>query len=75
MVSKMVEEKHADCELKVYFICNTCSKKSLNKRFSLKVMDDVEVLTYDEKCLIIPSELQGKLVLLYHCYLMHPGHT
>ena len=40
---------------------------------SAKVIDDVEVLVYDNSRLVIPAPLQDRAVQLYHHYLQHPG--
>ncbi len=66
-------EKHTDCELKAYF--KNKKNEALNDRITLKVIVDVDILVYDEKRLVIPAKLQSKVVMWYHHYLMHPGHT
>ena len=50
------------------------SKKKLDKRISLKVIDDTEILVYDHKRLVIPgAKMQSDIISWYHHYLQHPG--
>ena len=42
---------------------------------SVKVFDDIEVLVYDGKRLLIHAPLQTRAVQWYHHYLQHPGKT
>ena len=44
-------------------------------RMSLKVIDDIEVLVYNNDCLVKPgADMQSHIVQWYHYYLKHPGH-
>ena len=50
------------------------SQKKLDKRISLKVIDDTEILVYDHKRLVIPgAKMQSDIISWYHHYLQHPG--
>ena len=65
---------------KVYFSQgNTTQRKKtkkMDKRISLKIVDDIEVLVYDYYRLVIPGmDLQPRAVQWYHHYLQHPGHS
>ena len=44
-------------------------------RISLKVIDIIDVLLYNNKRLVIPTLLQTNIVTWYHHYLQHPGRT
>ena len=71
-ISEIAAEQHRDHDLKDYF------KKEVtheNKKFCLKLIDDTDIVVYQNKCLVIPKSLQSKVVTWYHHYLMHPGHT
>ena len=47
-----------------------------DKRITLKVYDETDVLVFDDKRLVIPSEkMQTNIVTWYHHYLQHPGKT
>ena len=47
-----------------------------DKRRTLKVYDETDVLVFDDKRLVIPSEkMQTNIVTWYHHYLQHPGET
>ena len=50
-------------------------KAKAPSKISLKVIDDVEILVYNENKLVIPSKLQSNIIQWYHHYLQHPGHT
>ena len=48
----------------------------MDKRISLKIIDDTKVLVYDDYRLVIPGMgLQSQAVQWYHHYLQHPGHS
>ena len=50
--------------------------KKRDKKISLKVIDDTDVLVYEGKRLVIPgTEMQSRIVQWYHHYLQHPGET
>ena len=42
-------------------------------KISVKVFDDIEVLVYDGKRLLIPKPLHARAVQWYHHYLQHPA--
>jgi len=44
-------------------------------RISIKVLDNIDVLLYDSRRLVIPTSLQANIVSWYHHYLQHHGHT
>ena len=48
-------------------------KAKAPSKISLKVIDDVEILVYNENKLVIPSKLQSNIIQWYHHYLQHPG--
>ena len=76
-MSKISSKQCVDSDLKYFFKDKQDLSKNylLNTRFSLKVIDDVEILTCERKKLVIPMSLQSKVITWYHYYLMHPGHT
>ena len=48
--------------------------KNRDKRISLKVMDDQDILVYDNVRMVIPgAEMQTRVLTWYHHYLQHPG--
>ena len=50
---------------------------SFNKnpeRYGSRTLEGVELVTYDDK-IVIPRNLQGRIVAWYHEYLAHPGQT
>ena len=72
-VSEIAQEQRLDKTLKTYF--KKKHKPSKKDRISLKVVDETDVLVYDDKRLVIPASLQSRIVAWYHHYLQHPGHT
>jgi transposase InsO family protein len=73
-ISEIASQQRTDHDLKGYFNKNIEEART-NERYSLKVIDETDVLVYDDKRLVIPTNLQSKVVQWYHHYLMHPGHT
>ena len=71
-VNEIATEQRRDRLLKPYF---KRKKSGTHDRYMLRVIDDTEVLLYDNKRLVIPARLQSRIVQWYHHYLMHPGHT
>ena len=48
--------------------------KGKDSKISPKVIDDIRVLPYEKKRLVIPTaKMQSKVILWYHHYLQHPG--
>ena len=48
--------------------------KNRDKKISLKLIDDTELLVYEDKRLVIPGiVMQSRVVQWYHHYLQHPG--
>ena len=48
--------------------------KGRDKKISLKVIDDEDILVYENNRMVIPgSEMQNRTVTWYHHYLQHPG--
>ena len=79
-VSKIAWEQHVNWSTKVYFSQGNTTRrkktKKMDKRISLKIIDDTEVLVYDNYRLVIPGmDLQSQAVQWYHHYLQHPGHS
>ena len=77
-VSEIANTQHEDKELKTYYrqLKNRqpLTHDKYNGRITLKVIDDIDILVYDEKRLVVPTPLQKRVVQWYHHYLMHPGH-
>ena len=79
-ITKIAWEQHVNRFTKVYFSQGNTARqkktKKMDKRISLKVIDDTEVLVYDNYRLVIPgTDLQSQAVQWYHHYLQHPGHS
>ena len=75
-ISEIHDEQLKDSSLKHYFKPEKVKKKhKLNKDFSVRVVDDVDVVMHRGKCRVIPVTLQQKVIDWYHHYLQHPGHT
>ena len=75
-ISEIHDEQKKDSSLKHYFKSDTAKKKhKLNKDYSLRVVDDIDVVMHQNKCLVIPVVFQQKVIDWYHHYLQHPGHT
>jgi hypothetical protein len=77
-ISEVSDAQRLEKSLKKYF--KRDYKPEKRDRLSLKVLDDVEVVTYDDKSdrgprMVVPRALQSKVVAWYHHYLQHPGHT
>ena len=72
-VSEIAANQRNDKTLKRYFKKNV--EVDPKDRISLKVIDNIDVLLYDNKRLVIPTSLQTNIVTWYHHYLQHPGHT
>jgi len=70
-VQEIAAEQQKDETLKSIFR----KKAKAPSKISLKVIDDVEILVYNENKLVIPSKLQSNIIQWYHHYLQHPGHT
>jgi hypothetical protein len=67
---EIAEAQKVDVKLKHCFGRNTV----LGKGLEVMLVDSMYVLCKDGK-MIIPESLQRRIVLLYHHYLQHPGHT
>ena len=79
-VSEIAREQRIHQFTKVYFSQGNTTRrkktKKTDKRISLKIIDDTEVLVYDNYRLVIPgTDLQSRSVQWYHHYLQHPGHS
>ena len=75
-VREIAEEQRRSRTYKAYFNNKKRPKKPLNKRISLVLVDDIEILVYDKTRYIVPgNELQSRVIQWYHHYLQHPGHT
>ena len=48
--------------------------KNCDKKISLKVIDDEDILVYENNRMVIPSSaMQNRIIDWYHHYLQHPG--
>ena len=57
---------------KPYFSNKPFKKK--DKKISLKLIDDTDVLVYQDTRLVIPGNaMQNRIITWYHHYLQHPG--
>ena len=79
-VSEIVQAQCIHWSSKVYFSQGNTTRwnktKKTDKRISLKIIDDTEVLVYDNYRLVIPGmDLQSQAAQWYHHYLQHPGHS
>ena len=75
-VSKKVQEQHVHWSTKIYSSQRKTAwqkkTKKMDKRISLKIIDDTKVLVYDNYRLVIPgTDLQSQAVQWYHHYLQH----
>ena len=74
-INEITSEQKDDNDLKAYFKKEKVEVTSRNKYFSLKVIDETNVVAYNDTHLVIPKTLQSKVVQWYHHYLFHPGQT
>ena len=74
-VLKIAQAQRKDKAYKAYFKRVTdADKDSLDSRFTVKVIDDEQVLVFEDKRLVIPSKkMQSRIIQWYHHYLQHPG--
>ena len=73
-ISEIAASQRLSRVYKPYFKNETFKKK--DKKISLKVIDDTDVLVYEGRRLVIPgAEMQSRVVQWYHYYLQHPGET
>ena len=72
-IMSIADEQRRSRAYKPYFKARKPKKWLANKRFSLKVIDDIEILVCDDKRLVIPVTMQKDILDWYHHYLMHPG--
>ena len=64
-IQQIAEEQHKDKS-----ICALCK----DEKFTPLLIENTEVLCRDGK-MVIPKSLQAQVVLWYHHYLQHPGHS
>ena len=69
-VSEIATNQRLDKTLKTFF-----TKEDPKGRITCKVIDDVDILIYDNKRMCVPASLTDRVVQWYHHYLQHPGHT
>ena len=74
-IAQIAEEQRRSRAYKPYFKSKKPKKTKLDRRISLKVIDDTEILVRDNERLVIPSTLQKNIMDWYHHYLQHPGET
>jgi hypothetical protein len=67
---EIAEAQKAVIKLKHCFRCNAV----LDKQLEIRLVDDTYVVCKDAK-MIAPKPLHRHVVLWYHNYLQHPGHT
>ncbi len=67
---EIAEAQKANVKLKHCFRPNAV----LDKGLEVRLIDDTYIVCKDGK-MIIPKPLQRHVVLWYHHYLQHPGHT
>ena len=72
-ITEIADAQRADNSLKRYFKRN--AKRDPNDNITLKVIDDEDVLVYKDSRLLVPKSLTNKIIVWYHHYLQHPGHT
>ena len=76
-ISQIASEQRLDKKLNRYFDKFEKNIKEgrhkCDKRISLKVIDDQDVLVYDGTRLVVPAALTSQVIQWYHHYLMHPG--
>ena len=70
IVSEIAANQHLYKTLKTFF-----KKEDPKGRITCKVIDDVDILVYDNKRMCIPASLTDQIVQWYHHYLQHPGRT
>ena len=73
-IAEIALEQRRSRLYKHYFSKSNSKKKRMDKKISLKVIDDTDILVYENKRLIIPGiEMQTRIINWYHHYLQHPG--
>ena len=74
-VADIAREQLKDRELKKVIIKLNNNEKTHDSELSLQVIDDTTVLVRNRKQMVIPNSLRLDVVMWYHHYLQHPGHT
>jgi hypothetical protein len=69
-VAEVAEAQKADAELKHYFKRNAVIDKGLE----IKLVENTRCVCKEGR-LVIPKPPQRQVVMWYHHYLQHPGHT
>ena len=69
-VSEIAANQQLDKTLKTFF-----KKEDPKGRITCKVIDDIDILVYDNKRMCIPASLTNQIVQWYNHYFQHPGHT
>ena len=69
-VSEIATNQHINKALKTFF-----KREDPKGRITCKVIDDVDILVYDNKRMCIPVSLADQVVQWYHHYLQHLGRT
>ena len=71
-IVEIASEQRRHKTTKRYFEAKTF--KNRDKKISLKIIDEIEILVYEDKRLVIPGiVMQSRIIQWYHHYLQHPG--
>jgi hypothetical protein len=74
-VADIAQEQRRDRDLKAYFKRKFPKGQKANPKLSVKVIDEVEILVYENTQMVIPNSLRSNILDWYHHYLLHPGKT
>ena len=73
-IAEIATAQRKNSKYKKYF--RSVKDPKRDKRITVKVFDETDVLIFDEKLLVIPDvQMQTNIVKWYHHYLQHPGET
>ena len=69
-VTEIATNQHIDKTLQTFF-----SKEYMKGRITCRVINDVDILVYDNRYMCMSASLIYQVVQWYHYYLQHPSHT
>ena len=74
-ISEIADAHRSHQTFKDYFTPGNFFRKMV-KGISLKVVDETDVLVYNDTRLVIPTlDMQARIIQWYHHYLQHPRET
>ena len=72
-VKEIADAQRKDKKLKPIFVKGIDASK-VNKRYSLTIIDEEEVVVWDKQRLVVTNkQMQKDIISWYHHYLQHPG--